>query len=800
MRRFAFVLFLAAMASGLCGQTTAVLRHLDANGGTLRGIAGDTDKGFVAVGVNGRVLTSREGTSWTARTSGFAENFTSVTSGSGVFVATTDRGRILVSNDGVVWSSAFLASAPLNHVAFGNGFVAVGERGTIVRSMDGKEWTTETAPTVVSLRVVVPILETDRFTVVGAAGAWLENSVGGIWQAHGSGTSADFTAAAADFVSFFYTSSSTQYTYSTLALTNDRGCGLGQRGANGFINIWGSAPVSRPNGRPIRCLVSGEIARGATATSVFPSSAGTVTYVPEILAIDDAGAIYLGLGAPRNERNDFLERHWLLQPSIPQSMHAGRWFSNRSAWFLVGENESVYELPLANHYEMSLSVEPFFITQKVYSGESASFRAFVSGTLPFAYQWEKDGALIPGATQGALTIDSTRVSDSGFYSVEVTSGGGRKVISGRATLTVETLTVERFLINQTVISGESASLSILVSGKLPITYQWTKDGRAILGATRSTLTIDSARASDSGLYAVEVSSGVGRKGVIAGTATLTVRPNFGRLVNLSARISTAPGNGTAIVGFVVGGDEDNTSRVSLLARASGPALEQFGVTSFLPDPILNLFQEAVGPIASNNNWTDDGALAGLAFRFAPGSKDAALGQLLLKGSFTAQVVDSTNTAGITLLEIYDTNPNFSLTRPRLINLSARGNVGTGDGMMIAGFVIQGETPLTVLIRGVGPTLAQFGVANVLANPRLEVFQGATRILQNDNWGDASVPEIANTTAAVSGFSLPANSLDAALVATLQPGAYTVQVSGVGNLAGIALLEIYEVPANGVSGR
>ena len=96
----------------------------------------------------------------------------------------------------------------------------------------------------------------------------------------------------------------------------------------------------------------------------------------------------------------------------------------------------------------------------------------------------------------------------------------------------------------------------------------------------------------------------------------------------------------------------------------------------------------------------------------------------------------------------------------------------------------------MLIRGVGPTLATFGVAGVLADPQIAVFtSGGVQIASNDNWSDnANAAQIS----ANSGFPLPAGSKDAALLLTLNPGTYTVQVSGVSNATGVALVEVYEV--------
>jgi hypothetical protein len=146
--------------------------------------------------------------------------------------------------------------------------------------------------------------------------------------------------------------------------------------------------------------------------------------------------------------------------------------------------------------------------------------------------------------------------------------------------------------------------------------------------------------------------------------------------------------------------------------------------------------------------------------------------------------------GVGLFEIYDAggNPDASLT-----NVSARMEVTGGDGMLIAGFVISGNTPKTVLIRGVGPTLSEYGVSGVLADPEITVFSDGVQVATNSNWatGASTAAQIASTSAQVGAFPLPFGSSDAALLLTLQPGSYTVEVTSVSGGAGVALIEVYD---------
>ena len=142
-------------------------------------------------------------------------------------------------------------------------------------------------------------------------------------------------------------------------------------------------------------------------------------------------------------------------------------------------------------------------------------------------------------------------------------------------------------------------------------------------------------------------------------------------------------------------------------------------------------------------------------------------------------------------------PSASGQEPRLVNVSTLTRVGTGADVLTAGFVVSGTAPKQVVIRAVGPTLgaAPFNVPGVLANPQLTVFgpnSSTVVAASNDDWSAANA---ANFTA-VGAFALQAGSRDAAIVATLQPGSYTAQVSGVGDTTGTALVEVYEVGATG----
>jgi hypothetical protein len=122
---------------------------------------------------------------------------------------------------------------------------------------------------------------------------------------------------------------------------------------------------------------------------------------------------------------------------------------------------------------------------------------------------------------------------------------------------------------------------------------------------------------------------------------------------------------------------------------------------------------------------------------------------------------------------------------QLVNLSTRGHVDTGENVMIAGFAVR-NAPLTLLLRAMGPSMAALAVSGYLNNPHLQLFQGSILMDQNDDWQNC--PRAAEMTA---GHLAPSNPLESATMATLQPGEYTVQISGVGGEAGIGLAEVFK---------
>ena len=180
------------------------------------------------------------------------------------------------------------------------------------------------------------------------------------------------------------------------------------------------------------------------------------------------------------------------------------------------------------------------------------------------------------------------------------------------------------------------------------------------------------------------------------------------------------------------------------------------------------------------------------FALAANSADSVIFTTLPPGPYTAQVSAASGAAGVALIEVYDLSA--AAAGQKLFNISTRANAGSGDATLIAGISVSGVAPKRVLIRAIGPGLAQFGLTGVLAAPQLQIIKDGVVVAQNT--GLATSPDaaaIATVSAQVGAFALPANSADCALLVNLAPGNYSAVVSGVGGTSGIAIVEVYEVP-------
>jgi hypothetical protein len=326
-------------------------------------------------------------------------------------------------------------------------------------------------------------------------------------------------------------------------------------------------------------------------------------------------------------------------------------------------------------------------------------------------------------------------------------------------------------VSQTVSQGNAATFSVVVTGLGPITYQWRKNGAAITGATSATLALANVQPSDAATYTVTATNGSGP----VTTATGGV---------LTVTLATAPAFTSSPVSQVI---------------ASGHSVAFLVTVTGVPAPSLQ--------------WKRNGVAI-------PGATD----QILLvsgatsaanAGSYTCTATNASATVAsspATLSVVTTSNPGY------LANISARGFVGTGGGILIGGLGLTGNGSSTkqLLIRGIGPGLYAtfptfFSSSSVVPDPQLVLYSGNNPLqtsggvtIQNNNWGSPAYPGAATATAlstaysTLGAYSLASNSLDAALLVTLVfngAGSITAQVSDVNQNTGTGVVEVYDYDTN-----
>ena len=283
---------------------------------------------------------------------------------------------------------------------------------------------------------------------------------------------------------------------------------------------------------------------------------------------------------------------------------------------------------------------------------------------------------------------------------------------------------------------------------------------------------------------------------VAGFAPLVATEAAGDFLNLSARGYSGP-DGPLILGFVT----DSAGPAALLLRGIGPGLAQFSVANVLTAPSLVLRNSAGVAVAENAAWARAANSAEIvatsarvgAFPLATGSSDNAVLTALPAGAYTVAVGPGTGGAGTALAEIYGT---AAPTEPgTLRNISIRGRVAGDEQPLMAGLVVAPGAARTVLIRGIGPSLADFAVAAPLGALRLRLYNSAGQLVAEGapSQGDSNAAEIRGVATAVGAFPLAAEATDPVLLVALGPGSYTIEVTGRSDAAGDVLAEIYAVP-------
>jgi sugar lactone lactonase YvrE len=262
---------------------------------------------------------------------------------------------------------------------------------------------------------------------------------------------------------------------------------------------------------------------------------------------------------------------------------------------------------------------------------------------------------------------------------------------------------------------------------------------------------------------------------------LSIEPPTGLALNISTRARIQTGDNVLIGGFIVTG----SGQKKVLIRGIGPSLGAAGVPGALPDPTLELHNGTGALVAMNDNWRDTQEATIIGTGLQPNdNRECSIVSSLSPGSYTAIERGKVNATGVGLVEIYDL---ASGAAAKLGNISTRAFVDTGDNVMIAGFILGAGNGAKVLVRALGPSLAQAGISNFLRNPTVELHdRNGQLVAANDNWKTTQMAAIQATAIQ------PTNDLEAAIVTTLPNGPYTAIVKGQNGGTGVGLIEVYDL--------
>lgn len=441
-----------------------------------------------------------------------------------------------------------------------------------------------------------------------------------------------------------------------------------------------------------------------------------------------------------------------------------------------GLSSSNYPLmyPIAYRTASALHEDDLASVTALYPGDNLSA---AYGTLTGNFRQANGTTPINGANIWARdTAHPSRVF-SGVSDYLVQGNGAFRMLLPPGTYTLHAEAIASDFEGGSSVGPHAESYPASLSFQSPLYVNGTPMAARTLGNASPTPVAITAGCAATASFRID---GTGSIGGNCGAVAPAPPATPARLANLSTRGRVRTGDDVMIGGFIIGGSVAKT----VVVRARGPSLSASGITNPLANPTLQLVRSSdQATIAVNDNWgsaSNAGALS--ASGFAPShSSEAAILVSLPPGAYTAIVAGANGGTGVGLIEV------FEVDRPEapLVNIATRGQVLTGNDVMIGGFVVQGSGPQTVVVRVRGPSLAAYGISNPLANPVLQLFAGQTQIASNDDWqATANAAQIL-----ASGFA-PSNPRESAIMVTLNPGAYTAIVTGAGGGTGIGIVEVF----------
>jgi hypothetical protein len=781
---------------------------------------------YVVVGTGGKIVTSPTGVTWTERTSGVTTDLRKVAFSNGTFVAAGLSGVILTSTDGTTWTRRTISStANLYGAGVIKGtFVVAGDSGRVLTSDDGATWAAATIENRTSnLRYVVGA--DGEGLLLGTGGEVYTATTATSYKRVAQGTSDNrnsviyaggkFVAVGQAVDTFARSAALAPIAVSTNGVTwtranansgftslNDVTYGQSRYVAVGdnsgvFTSTDGVAWTQRTLGftNTLTCVTAGPslFVAASSGAAIYSSPDGTTwTQRANSQNVAFRGATYangryiiVGDGGGMRTSTDGIT--WTTVTSGTTANLLNVSYFDNVGFLAAGATGTM------------LNSTDGLAWRVVETGISDTINSIASTPI---------GLLAPAGTAGTMLMSLDGINWSiGTIPVDravrgVASNASTIVAVGDtgALLTYDLVdptpapTIVAPPSAAALTAGAAVTLTVSARDASGGFYQWFKDGVPIVGANGPTYTT-TATAANLGNYTVAIATPTGSVTSAAALLSLANASDPARLINLSILTPLAAGE-TMTMGTALGGAGTSGAK-ALLIRAVGPSLAQLGVTGALPDPRLAVYSGQT-VVASNDDWGGSATLSTAfssvgAFPYASTtSKDAAIyNAALASGNYTVQV---TGGAGIVIAELYDSTPAavFTATTPRLANVSVLKQINAGESLT-AGFVVGGSGEKQVLIRAIGPGLAQLGVQGTMADPQLTLNKsGVTAaVATNNDWGGTAA--LSAAFASVGAFALPAASKDAAILVSLAPGNYTAQVTGVAGSTGLALVEVYEVP-------
>ena len=447
--------------------------------------------------------------------------------------------------------------------------------------------------------------------------------------------------------------------------------------------------------------------------------------------------------------------------------------------------DEVTAFPAGVGFVLRIDAEQMIVTAR--SGNTLTVTRGADGTSPAAHA--AGTGVNPAFDQRGLPRKAGNAIDIGAfetnYALSITAGGTQSTTVGSAFGTAFQL---QLLENGQPLAGISVTFTAPSSGA---------SGTFAGGATTVTVVTDANGLATSPLFTANGRAGTYTVVVKFGSHTsaisyeLTNLPRT-QLLNIATRMKVLTGDNILIGGFIVTG----TDAKKIVVRGIGPSI---AVAGALSDPVLQLFDSAGNIIASNDDWkvASDGTSQQAEVEqtgIAPSDdRESALIATVPAGGaqYTAALSGKGETTGIGLVEVYDVN---NTEDSQLANISTRGFVDTGDNVMIGGFILGGgATSNSVLVRGIGPSLADSGVENPLSDPQLELYDANGEIVAaNDDWKRDEATGASQEAAIAATTIPPTNDRESAILITLQPGAYTALLAGKNGTTGVGLVELYNL--------